>query len=119
MKARAGPPVEKNICDLMEMAGTEKARVSFPGLSVLAWSEGGSGLRDVRCLGSLLSLNDLEFDAIALGQRLEAFGLDRAEVDEDVRTSFTGDESVTLRVVEPLHCAGDACHGALPLPSRG
>jgi hypothetical protein len=28
MKARAGPPVEKNICDLMEMAGTEKARMS-------------------------------------------------------------------------------------------
>src|SRR5688572_26565250 len=91
-----------------------------PGLSIIGRRpKVGSGLRDVRCLRSFLSLDDLKFDAIALGERLEAVGLDRAEVDEDVGASLARDESVALCIVEPLHGAGDACHGALPLPPRG
>src|SRR5205807_5495211 len=47
-------------------------------------------------LWAFLALNDLEFHAIALGQRLEAVPLDGAEVNEDVGAAFTRDETVPL-----------------------
>src|SRR5437867_3309178 len=62
-------------------------------------------LHDVRCLWSLLPLHDLELDAIALGERLEAAALDGAEVDEDVWPPFARDDAVAFSVVEPLHGA--------------
>src|SRR5262245_6397924 len=70
----------------------------------------GSRLRDVCRLWSFLTLNDFEFHPIALGQGLEAVPLDGAEVHEDVRSSLAGDETVTLRVVEPLHGASKTSH---------
>src|SRR5439155_25559972 len=42
----------------------------------------------------------------ALGERLVAVARDRAVVDKEVLASVVrGDESVPLRVVEPLHCS--------------
>src|SRR5207248_9476915 len=64
---------------------------------------------DVPSLGALLALGRLELDARALGERLEALGLDRAEVDEHVLAALVrGDEAIPLRVVEPFH--GSCCH---------
>src|SRR5207245_7842074 len=58
---------------------------------------------DVPSLGALLALARLELDARALGERLEALGLDRAEVDEHVLAALVrGDEAVPLRAVEPF-----------------
>ena len=45
-------------------------------------------LRYVGCLWSLLTLNYLEFDLIALSERLETRSTDRAEMDKDVRATF-------------------------------
>jgi hypothetical protein len=61
-------------------------------------------------LWALLALNDLELNAIAFGQGLEAVPLDGAEVNEDVWPPLVGDEAVALRVVEPLHGAGKSSH---------
>jgi len=47
-------------------------------------------------------LVDFELDLVALGQALEALGLDGAVVDEDVLAALDLDEAVPLRVVEPL-----------------
>jgi len=58
---------------------------------------------DVRSLETLRSLDHVERDALTLGERLEAGSLDRREVNEHVLAAFLGDETETLRLVEPLH----------------
>src|SRR6188474_3749983 len=56
---------------------------------------------------ALGSLDDVELDAVALGERLESGALDRGMVDEAVLLLvITGDEAEALRVVEPFHGAG-------------
>src|SRR5439155_22514078 len=60
---------------------------------------------DVRGLGALGPLYDLELHALALGQRLVAVHRDRREVDEDVLATLTLDEPVALLIREPLHGA--------------
>jgi hypothetical protein len=57
---------------------------------------------DFVSLQALLALHNLEGDLLAFLQGLEAGALDRAEVDEDVRAAFRGDEAEALGVVEPL-----------------
>src|SRR6266446_8938565 len=68
-------------------------------------------LHDVLRRGALLPLHDLEFDALALGQRLEPFSLNRGVMHEAVlAAAFGRNEAESLRVVEPLHSTGNACH---------
>src|SRR5699024_1202138 len=64
---------------------------------------------DVLGLRALLSLADLELDALVLLERLEARALDGGVVDEEVGgTVLRGDEPVALLRVEPLD--GALCH---------
>src|SRR5216117_2750043 len=64
---------------------------------------------DVRRLRALLALAGLVFDLRVLGQGLEPVARDVREVHEEILTAvFRRDESVPLRVVEPLH--GSGCH---------
>src|SRR5690242_17272699 len=79
----------------------------------------GRGFGHVSGLWPLLALDDFEFDAVALGERLEARALDRAEMHEDVRPSFPRDEAVPLCVVEPLHGACQAWHCTFPFQRTG
>ena len=44
-----------------------------------------------------------ELDALALFQVLEAFALDRREVDKDICAVIASDETVTLGSIEPLN----------------
>src|SRR3954462_12439598 len=67
-------------------------------------------LGNVGGLRSLLPLDNLELDAIAFGERLEAAALDGAEVDEDIRPPLAGDEAVAFGVIEPLHGTLETCH---------
>lgn len=69
-----------------------------------------SDLRDVRSLRALLALDNLELDPVALGEGLEATPLNGAEVNEDVRPPFAGDETVALGVIKPLHGASETSH---------
>src|SRR6266508_1572305 len=80
-----------------------------------------SGLADVRGLEALGPTRHFELDLVSLRQALEAARLDGAEVDEHVFATFLSDESVPLRVVEPLHLtlrhvSGPPC---APPPWRG
>src|SRR2546421_1838656 len=65
-------------------------------------------LADVRCLKTLGAAGHLELNPVTFGQGLEALGLDRAVVHEDVFSAFLRDEPVTLCIVEPLHLS--LCH---------
>ena len=53
-------------------------------------------LGDVGGLRTLLSLDNLELDAIAFRERLEAASLNGAEVDKDIRPSLARDKAVAL-----------------------
>jgi len=53
-------------------------------------------------LGTLLTLNDVEFHVIALFQSFVSIQLNCRVVDEYVWPVFTPDESVALGVVKPL-----------------
>src|SRR5689334_24130442 len=68
------------------------------------------GFGDVGRLWTFLPLDNLELDAIAFRERLEAAALDGAEVDKDIRSPFTRDEPVAFGVVEPLHRTLETCH---------
>ena len=59
------------------------------GLFVSEWIDRSTCLGDVGGLRSLLTLNYLEFDLIALSERLEARSTDRAEMDKDVWASLS------------------------------
>src|SRR5213592_3240267 len=76
-----------------------------------------SDLADVLRLKALGPLGDVEFHGVTLGQAPETIGLDRREVDEDVRTRLLRDEAEALRVVEPLHFT--LCHTVLTLCTKG
>src|SRR3954468_10500246 len=66
---------------------------------------------DVAGLRSFLSLGGVELDLIAFFERLEARGLDSAEVNEDVFAAVVrGDKAETFCVVKPLHRAFSHCY---------
>src|SRR6267143_114644 len=60
-------------------------------------------LPDVGCLKTLRAAGHFELDPVTFGQALEALGLDGAIVHEDILSALLSDESIPLRVVEPLH----------------
>ena len=64
----------------------------------------------VGSLRTLLPLHDLELDFVAFLKTLIPFGSDGAVVNEDIRTLISADESVALRVVEPLHGSFQTFH---------
>jgi hypothetical protein len=56
-------------------------------------------------LRAFLSLHDFKFDVVAFLQAFVPFAIDRAVVDEDIRTIIAPDESEALRIIEPFHLA--------------
>src|SRR5215211_6304409 len=68
----------------------------------------GSGAANRVGLRTLLALDDLEADPLALVEALVAVHLDGRVVDEDVLAAVDGDEAEALLGVEPLH--GALCH---------
>src|SRR5262249_32092381 len=60
-------------------------------------------LHDVRRAGSLGAVHDLETHAVTLVERAESLSPDLRVMHEDVRPTLTGEETETLRLVEPLH----------------
>ena len=66
------------------------------------------------CLGPFLSLNDVEFDVIALFQGFVTVQLNRRVMDEYIWPVFTSDESVALGVVKPLDLTFELSHRLPP-----
>src|SRR6188472_4133139 len=95
----------------LSLCSKTKAPGGLPGASLSsrdgARDAGGSVRRaDVRCLRTLRAGADVERDALAFLQRLEAPFLDRREMREKIlATVFRRDEAETLGFVEPLHSA--------------
>src|SRR6185437_15255504 len=80
-----------------------------------AWSCLASELDDVLGRGALGALDDVELDALTLGEGAESVALDGRVMNEAVLlAAFGGDETKALGVVEPLHSAGRACHCRTP-----
>src|SRR5262245_57954031 len=67
---------------------------------------GGAG--HVTGLRALRPINDLEFDRLALFEGSKSRALNRGVVHEDIAAAFALDETVALRVIEPLDLACDA-----------
>jgi hypothetical protein len=65
-------------------------------------------------LGTFLTLDDIEFDVIALFQSFVAVQLDCRVVDEHIGAVIASDESVALGVVEPLDFAFVLSHRLMP-----
>jgi hypothetical protein len=68
------------------------------------------GFVDVRCLRPFLTLGDFEFHSVTFLQALIAVGSNRAVMHKDIRSIFTSDESVALRIVKPLHRTFQSFH---------
>src|SRR5436309_903982 len=68
-------------------------------------SSSGEALRahDVRRVQPFLPSEHFEFHGLTLGECLEAIHLNRREMHEHVLAAFLLDETIPLRVVEPLH----------------
>jgi hypothetical protein len=56
-------------------------------------------------LGSLGALRDIEFDTVALDQRLKSIALDRGKMDKHIFATFLLDKAIALAIVKPLHPA--------------
>jgi len=80
-----------------------------------------TGLRYIGRLRALLSLDDLEFNRVALLQALISIAGDSAVMDEYIRSTVAPQEAVPLRVIEPLYRALYAFHFLLSLrfPENG
>ena len=101
----------RDLTDLIDLMRDRNASLRPP--------KGGLGwLGDVASLWSLWTIDDLELDRLAFFERAEARTLNCGEVHEYVVAAFTFNESVTLRVVEPLDLAGDAHTTCLPYENR-
>src|SRR6266540_4847417 len=62
---------------------------------------------DVAGLKTLGTLFNSELDLLAFLQILEAFALNRREVNEDIIATFASEEAIALRSIEPLNCTVD------------
>src|SRR5262249_38518187 len=72
-------------------------------------------LDDVFGRGAFGALDDVELDALALGERAEALTRDgRAMNEAIIMFALCGDEPKALGVIEPLHRASRACHASTP-----
>ena len=60
---------------------------------------------DVRCLETLGSLGDFEFNGLTFVQRLVAIGLNGREVNENIFAGLALNESESLCSIEPLYCS--------------
>jgi hypothetical protein len=69
-------------------------------------------LYNVCCFGAFGRVDNVELHLLAFGQRLKAAVLYVAEMNEHIAAFFTGNESKTFGIIEPLY--GTCLHDELP-----
>jgi hypothetical protein len=96
----------------MGESGTKKTqRPLLRAGACLSWYRLWLELDDVLSRRALLALDDVELDALAFGEGLEALRLNCGMMYEAVLLAvFWRDKTEPLRVIEPLHDTGGACH---------
>src|ERR1700730_7229241 len=93
---------KKNGADLELSRAAPPSYAAFSKLRLLS-----AELGDVLGRWAFLALHDVEFNALALSQRLEAVALNGGMMNEAILLSVLGgDEAKALGVVEPLYFAG-------------
>ena len=65
--------------------------------------------KDLIGLGTLASLNDVEFNLVALFEALIALALNGTVMNEDVRPAVSAEEAVAFCVIEPFDGAFVLC----------
>jgi len=68
-------------------------------------SREGLALVNVRSLGTLFAVNDVERDLLPFGESLETIANNGAEMNENVLALVRCNETVPLAIVKPLHCS--------------
>lgn len=63
---------------------------------------------NVHCLRSLVSLRNLKFHGLTFVKSLKTVTLDSCIVDKDISATFFLNETITLRIIEPLDLS--SCH---------
>jgi hypothetical protein len=101
---------------LLEGRGEEIPRRPQPNL-VVCFVTNFFETRHLICLGALTPLDDVKLNLITLFEALISLALDGAIVNKDVRPALAAEETVTLRVVEPLYSASILCHWSYSLNS--
>jgi len=69
---------------------------------------------DVRCLRTLGTFFDNEFNLLAFGQIFETVTLNGREMDKHVRSTFTLDKAEAFVTIEPLYCTSYTIRHFLP-----
>ena len=69
------------------------------------------------CLGTFCALDDIELYFITLFEAFVTIPLDRGVVNEDIGSSVTAKEAISLCVIEPLHGAFVLCQDPCSLRS--
>lgn len=96
-----------------DVEGKGRNAASRPFECGLAW------LGNVASLGSLRTVDNLEFDLLAFLEGPETGALNGGEVDEHVVAPFALDETITFSVVEPLDLARNTHRTCLPCENGG
>src|SRR5262249_99200 len=102
-----------------ELPAAGSARGEGPELGAPAPRCGLARLGNVTGLRPFRTVDDLELDPLAFFQRPEPGALNSGEGHEPVFAPLALDETVALRVVEPLDLARDAHRTCLPCKKRG
>jgi len=95
------PPLHQSSCHLQKQ---NRRKLSLPPALQDPHSLSGT-LLNFRCLRSFGSLHYLEFDRITLLQRPVTISGYRRVVYEHIGPIFPAYESVSLRIIKPLHCS--------------
>jgi hypothetical protein len=69
---------------------------------------------NVRCLRTLGTFFNNEFNLLAFSQVFETLTLNGGEMDEHVRSTFARDETEALVTIEPLYCTTYSIRHFLP-----
>jgi hypothetical protein len=86
-----------------------------PSTQFESWDDRSGRLRcsllgNALCLRAFLSLNDFEFNIIALLEALVSLRLDGTIVDEHIRAIISADKAEALSVIEPFHFTFNSRH---------
>jgi hypothetical protein len=102
-KGRQGGLARQSTIGILQRTNQKiAARRSAPPFVILR--SGLEGL-DVRGLQALRSFGDLEFNRLAVIQRLIAISHNRGEMYENIFSTLALDETEALAGVKPLHCS--------------
>jgi hypothetical protein len=107
--------IEKSVAVWSEATKEKDPVVGSTGSSNQFWNDRSGSLRCslfgyALCLRAFLSLNNFEFNVIALLEAFVSLRLDGTVVDEHIRAVIPADKAEALCVIEPFHFTFNSRH---------